>query len=544
MVARIPLIVNPDAAQIQELPAGDTLDLPVVTLTADGTIADKAAVVLTSAGKAKTISSVGETQIAGTVFHTGSGTEAVYTLHDGAWFGDEGVVVAAWQIKSSTSSLNQRLHIQPGELTNANQISWGTRVNVDELPIDNVALASNGKDIGILMYTIGTAVRVRTITIQNDKTIYLGNSVTVRANTSEGSLCYIGEYLGKSHFAVAYKSSTNESGVTVLNCGGSNNITLGTHVQVEGATTNTHSTTHLIPLTDGQSGSNHKFIVQVGQLNGNVTTHVGSSKGTTIWYIGHGYTPAELGSAADPVYLHNDHKNGSTYDPVNKKYIIWHNKGNDQEGILRVYDVDDTGFRETINFKFATRFVIDGVEHTHHSMYPTVEVTDKGQISLTFNIGSGVNTGLRLVGSYNHEKTNILWGSDIISNIGAVPVWSGENTRYAQQVKADDGKIINLYQNGETDSFNVSGKSCVIQTATTTLTADNFLGFSAGAYSNGDTARIKVSGNTVTGSFTIGKKYYIRDNGAISTDTIEVGRSFNVVAGKAISATTLLITEV
>ena len=93
MVARIPLIVNPDAAQIQELPAGDTLDLPVVTLTADGTIADKAAVVLTSAGKAKTISSVGETQIAGTVFHTGSGTEAVYTLHDGAWFGDEGVVV-------------------------------------------------------------------------------------------------------------------------------------------------------------------------------------------------------------------------------------------------------------------------------------------------------------------------------------------------------------------------------------------------------------------------------------------------------------------
>ena len=176
-------------------------------------------------------------------------------------------------------------------------------------------------------------------------------------------------------------------------------------------------------------------------------------------------------------------------------------------------------------------------------MYPTVEVTDKGQISLTFNGGSGSNVGLRLVGSYNHERTNLIWGA-YIPNIGSVPVWSAENTRYAQQVKADDGKIINLYQNGETDNFNVSGKSIVFQTATTTLTADNFLGFSAGAYSDGDTARIKVSGNTITGSFTIGKKYYIRDNGVISTDAVEIGRSFNVPAGKAISTTTLLITEV
>ena len=544
MVARIPLIVNPDAAQIQELPAGDTLDLPVVTLTADGTIAANSAVVLTSAGKAKAISTVGETQIAGTVFHTGSSSEAVYTLHDGAWFGDEGVVVAAWQIKSSTSGLNQRLQIQPGELTNANQISWGTRVNVDELPIDNVAIVSNGKDIGLLMYTIGSAVRVRTITIQNDKTIYLGNSVTVQANSSEGSICYIGEYLGKSHFAVAYKQTTgtgNESYIKIISSNGSNNTTLSSQYKVEGATTNAHSTTHLIPLTNYDSDGYHKFIVQVGQLNGNVTTHVCTSKGTTLWYIGHGYTPAELGSAADPVYLHNDHKNGSTYDPVNKKYIVWHNKGNDQEGILRVYDVDNTGFSETINFKFATRFVIDGIEHTHNSMYPTVEVTDKGQISLTFNGGSGSNVGLRLVGSYNHERTNLIWGA-YIPNIGSVPVWSNENTRYAQQVKADDGKIINLWQNGETDSFNVSGKSCVIQTATTTLTADNFLGFSSAAYSNNDAARIKVSGNTVSGSFTIGKKYYIRDNGVISTDAVEIGRSFNIPAGKAISTTTLLIT--
>ena len=107
------------------------------------------------------------------------------------------------------------------------------------------------------------------------------------------------------------------------------------------------------------------------------------------------------------MYLHNDHKNGSTYDPVNKKYIVWHNKGNDQEGILRVYDVDNTGFSETINFKFATRFVIDGIEHTHNSMYPTVEVTDKGHIVVSWQVNSN-HYGERVVGYYNDERDGIL----------------------------------------------------------------------------------------------------------------------------------------
>ena len=76
MVARIPLIVNPDAAQIQELPAGDTLDvegLNSITLTADGTIPANAPVILTSAGKAKTISSVAANIGSPSTFASGAG---------------------------------------------------------------------------------------------------------------------------------------------------------------------------------------------------------------------------------------------------------------------------------------------------------------------------------------------------------------------------------------------------------------------------------------------------------------------------------------
>ena len=80
-----------------------------------------------------------------------------------------------------------------------------------------------------------------------------------------------------------------------------------------------------------------------------------------------------------------------------------------------------------------------------------------------------------------------------------------------------------------------------MQTATTTLTEDNFLGFSSAGYSDGNHALINVLGNIATQSgLTVGKKYYVQDNG-----TIGIGKStFGVVAGKALSATSLLITPV
>ena len=558
MVARIPLIVNPDAAQIQELPVGDTIDFPVVTLTADGTIADTAPVLLTSDGKAKAIETVAASSGSSTTWQADSGTESVYRLHGGTFMSGLGLsapggaaladnaVIATWQIKSSTSSLDQRLQIQAGILS-GNSVTWGTRVNVNELT-DHAAIASNGNSLGVLMYDLGTMVRVRTFYVANGGTnIVLGNLVNLPANTAEGSLCYLGAEGGSDYFAMCYKITTgsqNESYVRILKHDGHNQLTLGNIQYVisanQGATSNAHTTTHLIPI------SHNKFIVQVGQQNSNTTMHVctrGEYPNTnrTDVHVGPAYTSQQLGRSADPVHLHDDHYNGSVYDPINKKFVIWDSKGNGNEGTVRVYDI----VGNSINFQFESNFVYTGVEHTHHSMYPTLEVTDIGQIVVTFNRDTN-NHGKRVVGSYNHDRTILYFENDgMVKSASNATTWSSEDTRYVQQVKADGGKIINLYSSGsDGGSYNTPGKSIVFQTATTTLTADNFLGFSAGAYSDGDTARIKVSGNTITGSFTIGKKYYIRDNGVISTDAVEIGRSFNVPAGKAISTTTLLITEV
>ena len=561
MVARIPLIVNPDAAQIQELPATDTIDFPVAALTADGTIAANTPVLLTSAGKVKAISTVAASSGSSTIWQADSSSEAVYRLHGGTFMSGLGssgpggaaladnTVIAAWQIKSTTSSLDQRLQVQAGILS-GNSVTWGTRVNVDETT-PHAAIASNGNNLGILMYDLGSAVRVRTFYVANGGTnIVLGNLINLRADSSDGSICYLGDEGGSSYFAVAYKStsgSQNDTYVRIIKHDGHNNLTVGNIQYVisanEGATSNAHTTTHLIPI------SHNKFIVQVGQQSSNTTMNVctrgafGNSNGTDI-LVGPSYTSQQLGRSADPVHLHDEHYNGSAYDPINKKFIIWHNKGNGEEGAVRVYDIVGNG----INFRFESNFVYDGVEHTHHSMYPTVEVTDIGQIVVTFNRDTN-NHGKRLVGSYNHDRTRIYFEIDgSTSNASGATTWSSEDTRYVQQVKADGGKIINLYSAGsDGGSYNTPGKSIVFQTATTTLTADNFLGFSSAGYSDGDAARIKVVGNivTVSQSLTVGEKYYVRDNGVLNTSDRFHDRNFkDVLAGIAIAATKLLITPV
>ena len=552
MVARIPLIVNSSAEQIQELPSGDSISIPgdldvtgsitgnsvhAVQLTADGTIAANAPVILTSAGKVKTISTEAENLTGGSTgtFLTGSGSQAINSIEDVCWLGGQNAAVVAWKIKSSTSSLDQDLQLIAGTLSGTS-ISWGTRLDTgsESGGASWIQLASNNNDKAILMYheSADSAVKIRTFTVSGT-TITLGTEVTLRTNSTDGNLCYLGEDGGSSYFAVAYQHS-GDAEVKIIKHDGQNSMTvLAAGENGVGAPNGAnHDEMKLIGI------SHDRFLVQVGKDNESRTIHVGTRLGTTC-RIAQGYTSTELGEAGvapftisgqayDAELPENTDETG-VYDPINEKFIMWVSAGGGSKGRIRVYNIDG----DTIKFQFESDFINTGVETGHYSMYPSLEVTDKGQIIVAWQDHSN-HYGKRIVGSYNHEKDGITWG--------AVTTWSSEWTGTVQQVNADDGKIITVYQNtAQTGGYNISGKSKVFQTATTTLTSDNFLGFSAAGYSDGNTARISLSGSTTTkSSLTIGKKYYVQDNGTLATTR----ESFDVVAGKALSATSLLITEV
>ena len=89
-----------------------------------------------------------------------------------------------------------------------------------------------------------------------------------------------------------------------------------------------------------------------------------------------------------------------------------------------------------------------------------------------------------------------------------------------------------------TNAANDKGVIKMKQFKTSNATTENFLGFSKAAYTDGQTATIKVVGNVSTKSgLTPGKKYYLQNNGSLATGADDP----SIVAGKALSATSLLI---
>ena len=85
---------------------------------------------------------------------------------------------------------------------------------------------------------------------------------------------------------------------------------------------------------------------------------------------------------------------------------------------------------------------------------------------------------------------------------------------------------------------NNAGTMLARQLTTSNLTADNFLGFADGNYTNGQTATVKILGNTVTkSSLTPGKRYYVSGDGSITLTEADPA----VTAGLALSSTKLLI---
>ena len=73
----------------------------------------------------------------------------------------------------------------------------------------------------------------------------------------------------------------------------------------------------------------------------------------------------------------------------------------------------------------------------------------------------------------------------------------------------------------------------------TTATTENFIGFSSAGYSNGNTATVKVVGNTSTqSSLTPGQKYYLQADGTIGLTPLT---GLSLEAGIALSSTKILI---
>ena len=520
-----------DLIKIPEIPEATSS----ISAVADGAIQANKPVILTGAGKAKAIQDEPESQASSpSTFFTGSSDDQIYNVQSATWDTSQNVVIATWAVDSTDTGDDERVKIQAGTISGTS-ITWGksdftiTSSNQGYTGVTtsyDSTVASNGNGGGILYYRYETnkapvgnpttyEIWANTFTVNAASISNTNSGITIGTpfhvtGAGEGSLQpgtpamgYLGKDGNFDYYGVAAVTSDGTGTVSILKHNGQNNVTQGTQKAFNQPHTTDANNVVLVPI------SLDRFVI----FWDNGDTVVCTRSGTEV-FVGEQY---EIGGTQDTIL-------SGTYDSINDKVIFA-----SASGVVKVCTVSGTN----INLSFESRFGVSTNVGGTTGRFPRVVSTDKGQVLVYYNAQTPNDYyGKQVIGTWNDARTTIEWGTTI--------TWRSEVVRWAELVKADDGKVVTVFAEVTSTSPDIySGKSWVTQTATTTLTKDNFFGFSHGNYTNVE-AIIDVIGKTTTqpGPLTINEKYYVQDDG-----TIGIGKSsFSILAGKAISANKLLIT--
>ena len=214
------------------------------------------------------------------------------------------------------------------------------------------------------------------------------------------------------------------------------------------------------------------------------------------------------------------------YDSTSDKVVIgFIDQGNSSQGAAIVGNLSGN------SFTFGTKVIFN--PGTTYEKTGTSYDSINNKTVISYRDGGNTQAGTSVVGTVS--GTSISFGSEI--------VWWGLNNgvNYVQSVfDPDSGKILiafRTYYDGATRGkvllFDAPGVT------TTSLTTENYIGISDGAYTNGQTATIQLAGSVddAQSGLTPGSKYYVQGDGSLSTSA----GSPSVFAGTAVATTKLIV---
>ena len=212
----------------------------------------------------------------------------------------------------------------------------------------------------------------------------------------------------------------------------------------------------------------------------------------------------------------------ATYDSSNQKVVIaYRDPVNSNYGTGIVGTVSGT----SISFGTPTVFNSNGNTFNIAATYDSINQ----KIFITYTDAGNSNYGTVIEGTVS--GTSISFGSAFVFESA-----TSYNIKAAYD-PSNDKLVISYRDNGNSNY----GTTVVYtpRTISNNLTAENFIGISDGAFTNGQTATIQLIGSVddAQSSLTPGQKYYVQNDGTLS----ETAGSPSVLAGTAIAATKLLI---
>ena len=260
--------------------------------------------------------------------------------------------------------------------------------------------------------------------------------------------------------------------------------------------------------------SNSNKVVIAYRDNGNSsygTAIVGTVSGTSI-----SFGTAVVFNSETTSYF------SATFDSANNKVVIaYRDSGNSGAGTAIVGTVSGT----SISFGSAVVYET-GNTLRNSSTFDSA----RNKVIITYYDNENSNDyGTFVVGTVS--GTSISFGTPV--------VFDSSSTSYPSATyDSTNNKVVISYMDGGNSNY---GTAVVVNNTGTTLTTENFIGFSDAAYSDGDTATVQIitALDNAQSGLTTGSKHYVQNDGTLST----TAGSPSVLAGTAISDTEIIVKQ-
>ena len=384
-------------------------------------------------------------------------------------------------------------------------------------------------------------------------TISFGDPVVFESATVNATSVAYDSSNGK--VVIAYKDNGNSQyGTAIVGTVSGTSISFGSAVVFESA--------EVLYLSAVYDSTNEKVVIAYRDLGNSShgTAIVGTVSGTSI----------SFGSAVVFNSANTNHIS-STFDSTNGKVVIaYRDSGNSNYGTAIVGTVSGTSisFGSSAVFESGSTFycsavydssnnkVVIAYKDSGNNAYGTAVVGTVSGTSISFGtpvVFESANTSYvnavfdssvnRVLIAYQ-DSGNSSYGTAIIGTVSgssisfgsAVVFESAETTNITPIFNSSQEKIVVAYKDNGNSNY---GTAVVIDSKSTNLTSENYIGISAEAIADGATGSITIVGgiNTLQTGLTTAQKHFVQRDGTIST----TASTPSVVAGTAVSATQLLV---
>ena len=470
---------------------------PTFTATASGTLANGDTVIVNSNG---TVSKVAESVNLTPVAQSAVTFESASVIYVAAAFdSNSNKTVICYSDIGNSSFLTAVVGTISGTT-----VSFGTPVVIESGEMTHVAVAFDSTNNKVVVaYTDfpgNNRGRARVLTVSGTS-ISAGSEATFNgsSDTFETSMAFDSN-AGK--VVIAYKGASDQGKAVVGTVSGTS-ITFGSEATFNAATTNDISICF--------DPDNNKVVIayQDAGNSSHGTAIVGTISGTSISF------------GSEVVFEAADTRVPSiVYDTSNDKVVISYvDAGDSNKGTAIVGTVSGT------SVSFGSPVVFDASTLNNQTMSSAFD-SSANKIVIAFEDEDNSNHGTATVGTVS--GTSISFTTPI--------VYLAENVSFTTAV-FDSNANQSLLSNGVSGA----GKAVVFSATSTTtnLTAENYIGISNAAYSDGATATIQVVGavDDAQSSLTPGQSYFVQNNGSLGLTAGDP----SVFAGTAVAATKLIV---